>query len=307
MSTWAIIDESGWGGALAKRISAAGGEVLLWREPRSRKRYGKSVKLCTELAEVLQISERIVLATPVAELPGRLRRLAPHLQGHHRVLTTARGLTSEAHLRPTEAVQTLTAAKQTAVLAGAAQPGAREPGALVVGSAFPAWSDELQAALSDDTLRVYTNPDPIGVELSNALASVLGVAMGAARSLKVGSATEATALTRAMAEMDRLVRGLGGRPNTAYGLAGLGTLTTLVFAGKGASFEAGVAVAEGRVEDSEERAELVECARTMAARAATRGLRAPMVDAVCALLSGKVDARAVLGGLMSRASRSEGG
>ena len=203
-----------------------------------------------------------------------------------------------------------TAVKQIAVLAGAADPEAlrrKQPVALVVGSAYPTWAAEIQDALTSKSTRIYTTADPIGVELANTLASTLAVALGAARTVGLGPATEATALTRATAEMDRLARGLGGRPNTAYGLAGLGVLTTLVFEARGDAFEAGAAIAQGDLDAARAHGELVEAARTLSARARSQRLRAPLVDAVCALFSGRIDAATALSTLMSRASRTETG
>ena len=89
--------------------------------------------------------------------------------------------------------------RQLAVLAGAADAQALatdSPVALVVGSAFPSWAEEIQEALWSSSLRIYTNEDMIGVELANVVAAVVGVALSVARSLGVGAAAEATALTQ---------------------------------------------------------------------------------------------------------------
>ena len=310
MSRWAVIDDTPWGAAIARRLAANHPVDLV-----ARGRTGRWPKAITRHAwsampEVLAGVERLVLCAAIDSVPDALRSMAPHLRGDHRMLTVARGLTPDEHLRASEAALSYTAVKQLAVLAGAADPDAlrrNQPVALVVGSAYPTWAEEVQDALASKTTRIYTNDDPIGVELANTLASLLAVAMGAARTTGVDAATEATALTRAMAEIDRLVRGLGGHANTAYGLAGLGVLTTLVFEGRGDAFEAGIHIAKGDLEAARAHAELVEAARTLSARARSQRLRAPMVDAVNALFAGKVDAATAMSALMSRASRSEAG
>lgn len=295
MSVWAVIGGDGWGEVLAERLGEAGHAV------KAATASGKRA-----LREALAAAERLVVTSAPAHLEATLEAMTPHLQGNHRIVTTARGLTPETHLRASEAVYRLTCVRQVAVLAGAAKPEDLRRGdavALVVGSAFPVWAAEVQEAFGSGSLRVYTNPDLVGVELANALAAILGVAMGAARAHGVGAATEATALTRAVAEMERLVAGLGGRPGTAYGLAGLGVLSTLVFEGGGEACRAGRALARG--ESVEEFAELADAARTLAARAGQKRLRAPMVGAVAAMFSGKLSAAAALEALMSREARAE--
>jgi glycerol-3-phosphate dehydrogenase (NAD(P)+) len=248
----------------------------------------------------------VVVADDVDAIEARLRTMAPHLQGNHRLLTCARGLTPTTHLRASEAVLELTAVRQVAVLAGAVTPRSiskGQAGALVVGSAFPSWSAEIQGVLASDALRVYTNLDRVGVELANAISAVLGVALGAARGLKVGASIEATALTRGAAEMDRLVTGFGGKAGTAFGLAGLGVLAEAAFSGSGDAIEAGVALAKG--EDLADFGALKDLAQRLAARAGTRKLRAPMVQAVAALMTGKLPVDMMFQMLMTRASRAE--
>jgi glycerol-3-phosphate dehydrogenase (NAD(P)+) len=300
------VADNDWGGALARRLATGGAAVTLVGDRPSRKKRPKGVEYTDALPSALAGAERVVVADDVDAIEARLRTMAPHLQGNHRLLTCARGLTPTTHLRASEAVLELTAVRQVAVLAGAVTPRSiskGQAGALVVGSAFPSWSAEIQGVLASDALRVYTNLDRVGVELANAISAVLGVALGAARGLKVGASIEATALTRGAAEMDRLVTGFGGKAGTAFGLAGLGVLAEAAFSGSGDAIEAGVALAKG--EDLADFGALKDLAQRLAARAGTRKLRAPMVQAVAALMTGKLPVDMMFQMLMTRASRAE--
>lgn len=305
--SWLVVGDGGWGRALARKL-AQSAETRLWGPQKIGARTPKGVEHTIELADALDRTERVVLAVPVEHLEGLLGDAAPRLRGDHRVLTAIRGLTPRTHLRPAEAVALRTAVRQIAVLAGGADADAlrdQAPAALVVGSAFSSFAAEIQAALTTPSLRVYTNPDPIGVELASLMATVLATALGIARAMKVGAATEATALTRALAEMDRVVRGLGGRANTAYGLAGLGVLTELAFDADNLPFETGAALAGGDLERAAEARELRAAAHALAARAARHHIRAPMVTAIDALFDGHLEAAEALRGLMGRAVGEE--
>lgn len=304
---FAILGDGPWGTALARRMAGNGVQVRLVGLTSPKKRPPNGVVHTTHLAEALAEHEAVLIAVSVDSLPALLKSAAPHFEGHHRVATTARGLLAEdVPLRASEILQRDTCVRQTAVLAGAADAAALEaghPAALVVGSAFPAWSKEIQGALAGPALRVYTNEDPAGVELANALAAVMAVAMGAARALNVGGSSEATALTRALAEMERLVQKLGGQPGTAYGLAGLGVLSDLVFQADGEAFTTGLAIGRGEVPAAD--GELARAAALLSQRARTAGVRSPMVDAIAGLFAGTLSARDALSGLMSRAARAE--
>jgi len=309
VSAWAVVGDGQWGRALARRLKATGNAVTLVGEEGSGTRTPRGISLTRDLGSTLADVERVVVAVPIGALEGLLLAAAPHLRGDHRLVTTCRGLTPHSHLRGIEAVHALTPVRQVAVLAGAADAdalGKKSPVALVVGSPFFRWAMEIQDGLRSQSLRVYTNPDLVGVELSNILAAVLGVGLGAARSLAVGPAAEAMALTRALAEMDRVVRELGGRAGTAYGLAGLGVLSELLFAGNGVPLRAGAALAKGDVAAAAAHVELRQAAHTLAARAARQRLRAPLLEMVEGMFAGRVTAASALAELMNRASRPEG-
>lgn len=306
MSAWVVTSDGPWGDALARRLAGADQQVTLICAKVTRKKRPKGITASADLGAALAGAERVVLAEDINGIDARLREMAPYLQGNHRILTCARGLTHDLHRRPSEAVRAYTAVRQIAVLAGSATPKSvskGDAGALVIGSAFPDWANELQTVFTADALRVYTNGDAPGVELAAAFSAILGVGMGVARGLDVGASTEATALTRALAEMDRLVTGFGGRAGTAFGLAGLGVLAESTLSGAGDSMAAGIAMAKG--ESTAPFSDLADLAHRMAARAETNTLRAPMTQAVAALFAGRLPPEQLLRGLMTRSARAE--
>lgn len=306
---WTIIGDGPWGRALARVLAANGQRVLLLGVKSSRHKLPDGVSHTTDAERALGASERLIMALSMADTEKALEGLAPLLAGHHRVVTTARGLSPTTARRASEAVHRLTCVRQVAALAGAADAEglrADKPGALVVGSPFDAWAREIQGALIRPHLRVYTSADLAGVELADIMAHILAIPVSIARALKVGAATEATALTRALAECERLVTGLGGQRGTAYGLAGLGVLTTLIFEGVGEGWRIGQALAEGDLETAQGiDTELAHGAEALAGQAARVGLEAPMLKAVAGLLAGKFDAQQALDALMRRAARAE--
>ena len=304
MSHWGIVGDGKWGMALARRLKANGHSVTVaGLEARTKKGVPRGVKHTVDSAQVLQNSERIILAVSIRDFASTIKAIAPHLRPVHRLMSTARGLTPTTHLRGTEVIGQFCSARQMAVLAGAADAGSLandSPVALVVGSAFPSWAADIQEALWSHSLRVYTNEDMVGVELANVVAAVVGVALSVARSLKVGPAAEATALTRALAEMNRVVSGLGGTEGTAFGLAGLGVLGEMVYAGQGASFNAGSRLAKGESTDEPEFFDVREATRTLIGRIRRHHIHAPLVEAVHHMFIGQLTADEALTQLMER-------
>ncbi|MBK8576256.1 MAG: hypothetical protein IPN90_11475 [Elusimicrobia bacterium] len=87
-----------------------------------------------------------------------------------------------------------------------------------------ALQDKLVEVFNADHLRVYTNPDFVGVELCGALKNVFAVACGVSDGLGFGDNTKAALMTRGLNEMVRLGVSEGARVITFLGLAGLGDL-----------------------------------------------------------------------------------
>ncbi len=114
---------------------------------------------------------------------------------------------------------------KVAVLSGptfAAEVACGQPAAVVVASTSPTIATEIQMAFSGPSFRLYTNPDPIGVEMGAALKNVIAIGAGVCQGLGLGSNTLAALITRGLAEITRLAVAMGGRPQTLAGLAGSG-------------------------------------------------------------------------------------
>ncbi|MGH9594801.1 MAG: NAD(P)H-dependent glycerol-3-phosphate dehydrogenase, partial [Bryobacteraceae bacterium] len=81
----------------------------------------------------------------------------------------------------------------------------------------------------NERFRIYTHDDIIGVELGGALKNVIAIAAGACDGIGFGDNTKAALCTRGLAEMTRLGVALGARPETFFGLSGVGDLIVTAF------------------------------------------------------------------------------
>ena len=122
------------------------------------------------------------------------------------------------------------------------------PAASVLACADRELASTLQAQLSGESLRLYTNQDPIGTEVSGALKNVMAVAAGIADGLQLGANAKASLLCRGLAEIGVVLRGFGGQSETLYGLAGLGDLLATSYSPLSRNYRCGLLLAEGRTE-----------------------------------------------------------
>jgi glycerol-3-phosphate dehydrogenase (NAD(P)+) len=168
----------------------------------------------------------------------------------------------------------------------------------------------LQSALSDRSLRVYTSDDLPGAEFGGCLKNIYAIAAGCCDGLQLGDNTKAALLTRALSEMVRVGAALGARPETFYGLSGFGDLVATCYGGWSRNREFGQLVAEGQTA-----AELIANRRTVvegyktteafASLCAARGIDAPILTEMYAILCEGKKPAAALAALMARELKRE--
>jgi glycerol-3-phosphate dehydrogenase (NAD(P)+) len=156
--------------------------------------------------------------------------MLPHLNPDAIIVSATKGIERESLLRMSEVIEDVLQAEfepKVAVLSGptfAREVARGEPAAVVVASVEEVAAKDVQAAFSGPTFRLYTNGDPIGVEVGAALKNVIAISAGVGQGLGLGNNTLAALITRGLAEITRLAVAMGGEPRTLAGLAGLGDL-----------------------------------------------------------------------------------
>lgn len=82
----------------------------------------------------------------------------------------------------------------------------------------------LTDACTTDYFRPYWTTDVVGTEIGGAVKNVIALANGIAVGMGLGENSQASLITRGLAEMTRLGVALGADPLTFLGLAGVGDL-----------------------------------------------------------------------------------
>jgi glycerol-3-phosphate dehydrogenase (NAD(P)+) len=239
----AILGSGAWGTALAAHSRRGGAEVRQWvREPEvaGQIRGGENrtflpgialptgIEASTDAAGVVEGADWVLAVVPSQYARAVYRELRDHVPVRTPWVAAAKGIEERTLMLPAEVIRDeLGPQRRVAVLSGpsfAHDVASQSPTALVAASDDPSLADGLQALLSTNEVRVYTNTDPTGVQLGGALKNVMAIAAGILDGLGLGSNARAAMITRGLAEMTRLGCRLGGNPATFAGLAGLGDL-----------------------------------------------------------------------------------
>ena len=330
--TLAVIGGGSWGTVLSIVLAPRFESLRLWvyeidlaerlRATRENDVYLPGVRLpdrvqvVTDLAAALKDAEIVLCVIPSRHARGLYTRMLPHLDRMMIFASAAKGLEGGTLLRMSEVLDDVVRprfAPRIAVLSGptfAREVARGEPTALVVASADSETASRVQAAFSGPTFRLYTNADPIGVEIGGALKNVIAIAAGVVQGLGLGSNTMAALITRGLAEITRLAVVMGGQPKTLAGLAGLGDLVLTCEGEQSRNRRVGAGLASGRTlseitGSTPMIAEGVESCAAAVALGAKFGVDLPIIQQMHAVLHQSKDPREAIRDLMERSLKGE--
>ena len=260
----------------------------------------------------------VIVATPMAGLDEVLRRIGTRAAG---VLWLSKGFEPGSGRLGHEIARAIDPHARVGVLSGpsfAIEVARGQPTALVAASVDAALCEEAVDALHSESLRIYTSDDPVGVEVGGAVKNVLAIATGIADAMPglaggppgLGLNARAALITRGLAEMTRLGVALGARPETFMGLSGLGDLVLTATGDLSRNRSVGRFLAQGLplariLSELGHVAEGVHSAAMVLQRARALGVEMPIVQAVVAVLDGRITPARALERLMGRGARPE--
>lgn len=184
------------------------------------------------------------------------------------------------------------------------------PAATVAASTAAAAATMVQTVFSSSRFRVYTNSDPLGVELGGTLKNVMAIAAGVSDGLHLGTNAKAALVTRGLAEMVRIGVHWGAKMETFYGLSGLGDLLATCNSPLSRNYQVGYQLAQGKtlaatLSGLEGTAEGVNTTQVLMQRANFSNISVPITAQVYRLLQNEVTPRAALEELMLREIKPE--
>lgn len=325
----AVIGAGSWGTAFARLLALAGHRVSLWArrpslatqlaERRENPDYLPGVKLplsitvSSELEAVLAGVEVVFLAVPSTALREVAGRLAPLLPPEVPLVHLAKGLEPGTGKRMSEVLSEEVAGHPLFALSGPshAEEVARDhPTAVVLAGDDLSLGERLQRALMTPRFRVYLSDDLLGVEYCGATKNVLAIGAGISDGLGYGDNTRAALITRGLAELVRLGRAVGARPETLYGLAGLGDLVVTATSDHSRNRRVGLRIGQGEplekvLSGMRMVAEGVHTSRVLHELAAERGVELPLCEAVWRVLHLGEPPQAQIDRLMLRPPKRE--
>lgn len=273
----------------------------------------------TDSDTALADADLIVSAIPVQFTREVWTRVRGHVPRRAPIVSVAKGIENDTLLRPTQIIADALqdnpdeAPRRLAVLSGptiAAELARCLPATMIAASDDPEFAAQVQRTFSTSWLRIYTNPDMLGVELAGATKNVIAIAAGVLDGLAAGYNAKSALLARGLAEISRLGAAMGASPETFFGIAGVGDLATSCFSPEGRNRSCGEALGRGEklqayLKKQSSVVEGVATARSVMDLCEKYRVEMPIAAAVHSVLFKGVDPLEAIGRLMSRELKGE--
>lgn len=268
MSKVSVIGSGSWGTANAISLATKNLDVKLWVRNKelldiiSQKRENTTylpgvllpdkIEASNDLEFCCKESEIVVLGTPSHAIRETVQNIKKYINKEQIIVSLAKGIENDTLCRMSQIIEEYLPENPIAVLSGpshAEEVSRNVPTAIVVSSKYKRVAEFIQDTFMTPRIRVYTNPDMVGVELGGALKNVIALGAGISDGLGFGDNTKAALMTRGIVEIARLGVAMGARQNTFNGLAGIGDLIVTCTSMHSRNRRAGIAIGQGKTLD----------------------------------------------------------
>lgn len=331
MTRVAIMGSGSWGTAFGMVLADAGSDVVIWgrdaavaadiNDRRRNEAYHPGIDLprrigaTTDPRQALIGASLVVLAVPAQVLRANLADWGVGLAADAVLVSLMKGIELGTTKRMSEVIVEAARVEpeRVAVVSGpnlAREIVERQPAATTVASADEESAQRLQDACTTDYFRPYWTTDVVGTEIGGAVKNVIALANGIAVGMGLGENSQASLITRGLAEMARLGVALGADPLTFQGLAGVGDLVATCQSPLSRNRSFGLNLGQGRtVEETialtKQTCEGYKSCEPILALAQSHGVEMPITEQVVLVLHHGKSPGAMASAFMSRDTKSE--
>ena len=243
-----ILGAGTWGMALARMLTVSGNDVLVWsaiekeidslsttrKHPNlPQMKIPDELRFTKSIEEVCKDKDILLFAVPSVFVRSTAAKARPYVADGQIIVDVAKGIEPDTLYTMTEILADELGKEggpKGVRLVALSGPTHAEEVAIDLPTTIVSASKDMEAAafvqevFTNNVMRVYTNEDIKGVELSGAMKNVIALGVGISTGLGYGDNARAALITRGIAEIARLGVAMGGHQETFAGLSGIGDL-----------------------------------------------------------------------------------
>lgn len=328
MKKIAVIGSGSWGVALATHLAKLGNEVRIWsfaEEERDLINQEKRCKFLPDLIlpqgiccsldfeEVIQEDTDFIIHVTPSKFTRNIFKQYKQYVGNKPIVICSKGFEKESLKTLDEVILEEMPEARVGILSGpshAEEVSIGVPTVLVIASKDEFVKEEIQETFMCPTMRIYTSDDVKGVELGGALKNIIAFCAGVAAGIGLGDNSFAALITRGLNEMKNLGLVLGGKPETFYGLSGLGDLIVTCLSEHSRNRKAGKLIGQGKsLEETKKEVgmviESIDNIEVAYELGKIHEIEMPIVETVYQVLYHQLDPKIAVDQLMTRDKKSE--
>ena len=260
-----VLGAGSWGMAMSMVLSDNGHEVAVYgrnsqlmediQNSRVSTKYlpgtnfPEGIRFTSNLSESLSGAQAIIIAVSTQAVRSVLEDSKEYLPKNAIIVNLAKGIENDTLLRVSEIAAEIAPNNPFVALSGpshAEEVAKKMATTLVASSTEMKHAMTIQQAVSNNYIRVYTNPDIVGVELGGALKNIIALAAGVIDGMGFGDNTKAALMTRGIREIARLGEKMGAKEATFKGLTGIGDLIVTCTSMHSRNRRCGILLGEGK-------------------------------------------------------------
>lgn len=319
-----------WGLTLAKLLTPNFDRVCVWGreqdisdELRNEKKTTKPVtveldpktEISSDLKEAISDADYILMVIATSGIRVVSKQLAEvGLRDEQILVNTSKGLELPSLMRMSEVIKQELPNVSPVILSG---PTLAKEVLMGLPTAASVACEDMEKALKAQKqlnvagkFRLYANADVIGVELGGSLKNVIAIASGFAGEMGLGDNARGALLTRGMAEVVRVSVALGAKPETLYGLSGMGDLIATCSSPLSRNYTVGSMLGKGKKIDDILKelgsvAEGVKTSKAVCELAKKLGIETPVSNAIYEAVYTDITPKEILEKLMNRKLKRE--
>ena len=329
-----VLGAGTWGMALARMLCVSGNDVQVWSAIEKEidnlsstrvhpnlpgMKVPDELRFTKSIEEVCKHKDVLLFAVPSVFVRSTAAKARPYVADDQIIVDVAKGIEPDTLYTMTEILADELGKEggpKGVRLVALSGPTHAEEVAVDLPTTIVSASPDMEAAkfvqevFSNSVMRVYTNEDIKGVELSGALKNVIALGVGISTGLGYGDNARAALITRGIAEIARLGVAMGCNIHTFAGLAGIGDLIVTATSMHSRNNRAGILIGKGKSPEQavKEVGMVVEGINALPAAmelAAKYNVEMPIVQTVNAIVKEGMSASDALRTLMDRNRKNE--
>ena len=329
-----ILGAGTWGMALARMLTVSGNDVLVWsaiekeidslsttrKHPNlPQMKIPDELRFTKSIEEVCKDKDILLFAVPSVFVRSTAAKARPYVADGQIIVDVAKGIEPDTLYTMTEILADELGKEggpKGVRLVALSGPTHAEEVAIDLPTTIVSASKDMEAAayvqevFTNNVMRVYTNEDIKGVELSGAMKNVIALGVGISTGLGYGDNARAALITRGIAEIARLGVAMGCNVHTFAGLAGIGDLIVTATSMHSRNNRAGILIGKGETPENavKEVGMVVEGMNALPAAlelAERYQVEMPIVQTVNAIVNKGMSAAEAVKSLMERGLKNE--